>query len=415
MFPRYLLTLNVLAWCALPCLAQEVALPPVIAEAAAKSLDKEANQLTAKDLGKVTRLDLSGCGLKFLDGLEQPFLNLRILDASENDLSDLGPLNQRSKLEYLDLTGNPNLSTEEVEAFQTGHPKCLVLFVEDEIREPNEERSDSRLHKLRHLDLSGKRLESTTGINGLRNLRMLDLSDNDLTSVDGLFGMANLEYLDLSGNDDLAMEKVDALRGVLPNCLIMHVGFSNSSTHEQYRHLALRLRKFDEKEEALLQSRVKEQFAAHGFACVCKDCRNLKFQLGYFAQNKSGSKKRILNAILKAANGKKGELDVKNLLGIYRLNLANMKLDSLDYQFEYFMTLMPRVNSLKANLDIIYQEFVNGLKVLDVSNNDVTDLSPLYQYKNLEYLNLSGNPRLKKEEVDTLREKLPNCIILHVD
>ena len=36
MFPRYLLTLNVLAWCALPCLAQAVALPPVIAEAAAK-------------------------------------------------------------------------------------------------------------------------------------------------------------------------------------------------------------------------------------------------------------------------------------------------------------------------------------------------------------------------------------------
>ena len=55
------------------------------------------------------------------------------------------------------------------------------------------------------------------------------------------------------------------------------------------------------------------------------------------------------------------------------------------------------------------------LRILELSGNDLTDLTPLHSCENLEYIDLSGNPRLKKEEVDTLREKLPNCLILHVD
>ena len=136
MFPRTLIALMALTGCALPCLAEQVNLAPVIAGAAAKSLGKKVDQLTTKDLTKVTSLELSDRDLKSLDGLDQ-LSDLRILDASDNNVSDLGPLDSLSKLEYLDLTGNPNLSPEEVKSFQTGHHKCLVLFVAD--KEKNDE------------------------------------------------------------------------------------------------------------------------------------------------------------------------------------------------------------------------------------------------------------------------------------
>lgn len=56
----------------------------------------------------------------------------------------------------------------------------------------------------------------------------------------------------------------------------------------------------------------------------------------------------------------------------------------------------------------------NHEKLLDLNLccNDVTDLSPLYSCPNLERLQISFNPNLTQEEVDKLQAVLPNCEII---
>lgn len=52
-------------------------------------------------------------------------------------------------------------------------------------------------------------------------------------------------------------------------------------------------------------------------------------------------------------------------------------------------------------------------KLLDLNlcHNNITDLSPLYSCTSLERLHISYNPNLTDEEVAKLQEKLPNCVI----
>ena len=51
------------------------------------------------------------------------------------------------------------------------------------------------------------------------------------------------------------------------------------------------------------------------------------------------------------------------------------------------------------------------LKDLNVCHNNITDLSPLYSCTALERLHISYNPGLTAEEVVKLQEVLPNCVI----
>lgn len=48
--------------------------------------------------------------------------------------------------------------------------------------------------------------------------------------------------------------------------------------------------------------------------------------------------------------------------------------------------------------------FLNRLRVLDLSGNQVDDISPLFNLTGLEYVNLIGNP-IKKSQIKTLQDK----------
>lgn len=59
----------------------------------------------------------------------------------------------------------------------------------------------------------------------------------------------------------------------------------------------------------------------------------------------------------------------------------------------------------------------NHTKLLDLNlcHNDISDLSPLYSCVNLERLYISVNPHLTQEEIDKLQAVLPNLKIEHTD
>ena len=60
-------------------------------------------------------------------------------------------------------------------------------------------------------------------------------------------------------------------------------------------------------------------------------------------------------------------------------------------------------------------KFDPDLKVLDLSNRNIKSLYGLERFKKLVLLDLSGNKELPSEEVEQLRQLLPNCTILYVD
>ena len=50
-------------------------------------------------------------------------------------------------------------------------------------------------------------------------------------------------------------------------------------------------------------------------------------------------------------------------------------------------------------------------KVLDLKDRGVSDISPIFQLEELEYLDLEGNS-ITREQYDSLREAYPDCSII---
>lgn len=74
-------------------------------------------------------------------------------------------------------------------------------------------------------------------------------------------------------------------------------------------------------------------------------------------------------------------------------------------ELEYIELFMQDITDISA--------LANHTKLLDLNlcHNNITDLSPLYSCTSLERLHISYNPNLTAEEVAKLQEKLPGCVI----
>ena len=74
-------------------------------------------------------------------------------------------------------------------------------------------------------------------------------------------------------------------------------------------------------------------------------------------------------------------------------------------ELEYIELFMQNITDISPLAD--------HTKLLDLNlcHNNITDLSPLYSCTALERLHISYNPNLTDEEVAKLQEKLPNCVI----
>ena len=63
--------------------------------------------------------------------------------------------------------------------------------------------------------------------------------------------------------------------------------------------------------------------------------------------------------------------------------------------------------------DISPLKELKQLTELDLSRNRITDVSALVKLTHLEKLSLEYNPNLIKAEIDNLQKALPNCKIAH--
>jgi hypothetical protein len=66
------------------------------------------------------------------------------------------------------------------------------------------------------------------------------------------------------------------------------------------------------------------------------------------------------------------------------------------------------VNRPRGDLN---QSFLEEVTMLDITEYQLTDVSPLMGFTQLKSLSLLFNPNLAKVEIDKLQKALPNCRI----
>ena len=148
-------------------------------------------------LPKLEELNLNRNGVDNLEGLIS-VPKLEELYLRENEVEDVTPLEYVPKLERLFLSGN------KIKELGVGSLEDLrVLNASDNDIEDLREFRD--LYNLVFLDLSNNKIKTMAGIEGLPKLRNLYLSGNEVKEVRGL---QNLKYLNILHLGD-SLEEID--------------------------------------------------------------------------------------------------------------------------------------------------------------------------------------------------------------
>lgn len=338
-------------------------------------LGKPSGTLYYKDLELITSFDVSvaaGAGeLALLDDLlNMANLSTVNLDGEQHILS-LDPLRRLSQLRSLSMDGCA-LTDEQFSTLS------LIVWLQNLSIENNNLTNLSgamAMVSLQELDASGNKIKSVPSLNRLASLKTLDLSNNALNSVAWLSGQQTVTTLNLSNN---LISDISALSG-------------------------------------------------------CMALTNLNLSSNLFQSISSLSECRRLET-LDVSNNEVGSLDpLRNLTGLMNLSLSETKVTTLEplsamtnlttlnvsgtgVQDFGYLTASPLRNLYAARcklsdlatmlalgsletLDIAGNEFTEigsvallfNLRVLNVSNNFVTDFSPLLNCAELTSVNCMGS------------------------
>ena len=146
---------------------------PMVREIVAEQLGKTADAtITRAEMATLSTLAITRRGLVDLGWIE-PAVNLREVDFSDNQISDLAPLGGLGGLTRLDLEGNEVADISPL----------------------------ARLTALKHLDLAANRVADLTPLAGLTALTELQLRENDVANVSPLSALTALQHLDLGNNN----------------------------------------------------------------------------------------------------------------------------------------------------------------------------------------------------------------------
>jgi len=162
------------------------------------------NQKILVKNGHVIALRLSGSNLDHMDAAAA-FTELRILDLSLNQISEIQGLQEAQNLEKLILVNNKIKEPKGLDG-------CIALkTLELPANELTTMPDISNMPYLERLVLGNNRIQSIKNFKGGEKLSHLDLSLNKLISLAGLPNLPNLTYLGLEGNQLTTLEGLGEL------------------------------------------------------------------------------------------------------------------------------------------------------------------------------------------------------------
>ena len=147
------------------------------------------------------KLCLKNCSLESLDSL--PVLEeLKVLDVSDNPLTDISILEQFPGLEELNLM---NTSVSDIHVLENSRLRFLDLCYTG----VTDYDVTATMDSLINLRISNGDAQTVAFINGLTNLELVTFCESSIASLDEISGLTRLESLDLSG-----CRSLESLEGV---------------------------------------------------------------------------------------------------------------------------------------------------------------------------------------------------------
>lgn len=399
------------------------------------------------ELGGLITLNLSGNGIEDVSPLSS-LTGLRTLYLDDNPIKDLRPLYALTGLSTLSITGL-ELEEGQLELLSAALPNCAIhsetaqedivditiggiTFKSDvEVLDlSGKEIRDIGVLKgcqnLKQLDLSGNSLIDLSPLMNLPSLEQLNVSDNEISDLRPLIGMSTLRAVDASNNQVTDTATVGAMTGLTTLCLSDNPisDFSGLEKLRNLRTLSLKNTGLDdeglqymEKLNALMLLEVEDNPGLSGEAvdalwATLGNCEITHSKLVYSVEiggirvpgdteelDLSGRSLSDLSGMTNLYNLITVDLSGNSISNIYIFKFTNSRttIENLDLSSNQIEDITP-IASMTALIN------------LDLSNNMVNSVGPLMEQKGLRSLDLSGNP-LTEEQLDALSNALPDCEI----
>ena len=330
-----------------------------------------------KDIIKLQRLKTLHCSGDFFNNWNiqdiAPLNNLtklEYLDLNSNQIQDIAPLNNLTNLQYLYLDSNqiqdiaplnnlPNLQYLDLDSNQIQDITVL-----------------NNLTNLQELDLSSNPIQDITVLNNLTKLQTLDLRNNQIQDITVLNNLTKLQSLNLSSNqiqDFTVLNNLTKLQSLnLSSNQIQDFTVLNNLTNLQ----SLNLSSNQIQDFTVLNNLTKLQ-SLHLSSNQIQDIT-------------------VLNNLPKLQSLNLNSNQIQDITALNNLpKLQSLNLNSNQIQDITALNNLPKLQSLNLNSnqiqDITALNNLPKLQSLNLNSNQIQDITVLNNLPNLQSLNLSSN------------------------
>ena len=407
---------------------------------------RDVSQLSV--LGGLVTLNLSGNEIMDLTPLSG-LTNLRTLYLDNNPIRDFSPLYSLTNLKSLSIKGI-ELTETQLSELSRALPSCAVHSekAQQEMQDisfggvtfsadvTDLDLSDmgiwdisalANCQYITKLNLSGNNVSDLSPLMNMPYLQWLDISYNSVSDLRPLMGISSLYFLNASGNSISSTSALTMMTGLsnlyldgnpirdfsglrkLKNLTVL--GLSQTGLADQdvsYLQGLQSLSSLTVTDNPLLTGYGVDQLRSFLPACTVSHSAltvNIDFD-GHLVANDSTELRLVgqnitdISGVQQLNELKYVDLSVNMISNIYPFIFADCRYTVTSLNLSY--------NNLS---DLTPLSMMPNLQELDLSFNQISSLQPLMNLTNLRSLRLSGNP-LSVMEINALAYALPNCEVV---
>lgn len=353
-----------------------------------------------KPLNQLVSLDLSENEITDIDVLAR-LTSLKTLHLDGNKIKDFEPLYNLKNLTKLSIT-DIKINESQLKELKEALPNCSISSdeAEKDVKEiklggktfnsdvkeldlSNRSISDISALKdcteLEILNLAGNSVQDISILLDLPKLRSVSLENNNISDIGPLMSLTTLEYLNLSGN------KISSVAALSELTALNELSLKGNKIGDfsPLSNLVL-LDMLDLTNTGITDSSLQYLYKFKDLARLALDNNNIS---------------------MKAYNKLKEELP--------NCNISHSDFGKITLGSKSFAADAISVDASGLGLkDISAAAGFACVEKMDLSNNNISDLTPLYGLDTLTELKLSGN-KLSTGQINELKNALPNCNVIY--